>query len=195
MLSVYRRANRHLGKGRAYEILFAYVFLGLAVLSKLIGVVFRGWCSFRSWSCATLAHDRRGQLHLGIPILLVTVPWFPSSSSDRRLLAQELLHVTCSATPPTSAIITGLLLPHDTATDFLPWTIFAIPALSRRPYRQALRMSPPNFVFAGFAIFLFFTISDATFICCRAANVALLVACYWDRKAPSATRKAAISAG
>jgi len=191
MLSVYFAARTFLGKGRAYEILCAYVFMGLAVLTKgLIGVVLPGLVFF---SFMVMRRDWRmifaAKLHLGIPILLlVTLPWFflVHQATDGHWL-REFIYVHhwqryaagAGHRQPVYYYLTTL------PADFLPWTIFAIPALiARRPYRQALRdVSAQLCLCWFFAIFLFFTISDTKrdlYLLPLLPTIALLVACYWD---------------
>lgn len=189
MLSVYFAARTFLGKGRAYEILVAYAFMGLAVLTKgLIGVVLPGlvFVSFmvvrRDWRMIGAA-----KLHLGIPILLlVTVPWFflVDQATDGRWLRDFIyLHhlrryiAGAGHRQPVYYYLTTL------PADFLPWTIFAIPALiARRPLRQILKDVPSQLCLCWFlAILAFFTISDTKrdlYLLPLLPTVALLVACY-----------------
>jgi 4-amino-4-deoxy-L-arabinose transferase-like glycosyltransferase len=191
MLSVYFAARTFLGKGRAYEILFAYVFMGLAVLTKgLIGVVLPGLVFF---SLMVMRRDWRmifaAKLHLGMPILLlVTLPWFflVHQATDGHWL-REFIYVHhwqryaagAGHRQPVYYYLTTL------PADFLPWTIFAIPALiARWPYRQALRdVSAQLCLCWFFAVFLFFTISDTKrdlYLLPLLPTIALLVACYLD---------------
>ena len=169
----------------------AYAFMGLAVLTKgLIGVVLPGlvFGAFmlvrRDWRMIVAA-----KLHLGIPIfLLVTMPWFylVQQATDGRWLSEFIYihHVqrfTAGAghRQPVYYYLTTL------PADFLPWTIFAIPALiARWPYRQALQDVSSQLCLCWFlAILLFFTISDTKrelYLLPLLPTVALLVACYLD---------------
>ena len=191
MLAVYFAARTFLGKGHACEILLAYVFMGLAVLTKgLIGVVLPGliFLSFmlmrRDWRMIVAA-----KLHLGIPILLlVTVPWFflVHQATDGHWLREfiyvhHLQRYTAGAGHRQPVYYYLATLP----ADFLPWTIFAIPALiARWPYRVVLKDVSGQLCLCWFmAILLFFTISDTKrdlYLLPLLPTVALFVACYWD---------------
>ena len=190
LLSVYFAARTFLRKDRGL-ILFAYVFMGLAVLTKgLIGVVLPGlvFGAFmfvrRDWGMIMAA-----KLHLGIPIfLLVTMPWLylVQQATDGRWLSEfiyihHLQRYTAGAghRQPVYYYLTTL------PTDFLPWTIFAIPALiARWPYRQASKDVSSQLCLCWFlAILLFFTISDTKrdlYLLPLLPTVALFVACYLD---------------
>ena len=191
LLSIYFAARTILGKGHAYEILFAYVFMGLAVLTKgLIGVVLPGlvFASFmlvrRDWRMVRVA-----QLHLGIPILLlVTLPWFflVDRATDGRWLNEfiylhHLQRYTAGAghRQPIYYYLTTL------PVDLLPWTIFAIPALIACWLdRRALKHVSTQLCLCWFAaIFLFFTFSDTKrelYLLPLLPTVALFIACYME---------------
>jgi 4-amino-4-deoxy-L-arabinose transferase-like glycosyltransferase len=210
ILSIYFAARTFLGKGRGYEILFAYAFMGLAVLTKgLIGVVLPGliFVSFmlvrRDWGMIGAA-----RLHLGIPILLlVTVPWFfwVDRATDGRWLREfiyvhHLQRYTGGAghRQPVYYYLTTL------PADFLPWTIFAIPAvIARWPLRQNWQAVPSQLCLCWFlSIFAFFTVSDTKrelYLLPLLPVLAFWLACYLDSLAaePGADSRASrwITAG
>lgn len=191
MLSVYFAARTFVGKSQGYEILWAYVFMGLAMLTKgLIGVVLPGLVFFsfmlmrRDWRMIVAA-----KLHLGIPVLLlVTVPWFflVQQATDGRWLREffyvhHLQRYSAGAGHRQSFYYYLTTLP----ADFLPWTIFAVPAMiARWPYRQALKDVSVQLCLCWFvAILLFFSISDTKrdlYLLPLLPTIALFVACYWD---------------
>ena len=169
LLTIYFGARALLGKGGKREILWSYVFMGLAVLSKgLIGVVLPALllASFaivrRDWHLLVNA-----KLQLGIPIfLLITAPWFylVNSATDGRWLADFIyIHHLQRYTKgnghrqPVYYYLTTL------PVDFLPWTVFAIPAvLAYFPYRQLLqRPKALYFSLCFLVVFLFFSLSDS----------------------------------
>jgi len=189
MLSVYFAARTFLGKDRGYGILCAYGFMGLAVLTKgligavLPGLVFGVFMLARSdWSMIGAA-----KLHLGIPLfLLLAAPWFylVQQATDGRWL-REFIYIHhlqrysagVGHRQPVYYYLTTL------PADFLPWTIFAIPALiARWPFRQVLKDVSAQLCLCWFgAIFLFFTISDTKrdlYLLPLLPTVAIFVACY-----------------
>jgi 4-amino-4-deoxy-L-arabinose transferase-like glycosyltransferase len=167
VLALYYAARAFI-KGRSNDILVAYFFMGLATLAKgLIGVVLPAlllvgfMIARRDWRAIAAA-----KLHLAIPIfLLVVAPWvyLVSSATDGKWLSDfiyvhHLQRYTAGAghRQPVYYYLTTL------PVDFLPWTIFVIPALAAyRPYRRA--MVEPAKLFAVlwfFTVLLFFTASD-----------------------------------
>ena len=151
-----------------YEILFGYLFMGLAVLTKgLIGVVLPGLVvggyllATRDWHLF-----RRVQLPMGMVIfLIITVPWFylVNMATDGRWLSEFLwVHhfdrFTAGAghRQPFYYYLTTL------PVDFLPWTVFALSAaLQRRSLSMVTANRRQLFLLIWFAaIFLFFSLSN-----------------------------------
>ncbi len=191
--SIYFAARTFLAKSRTYEILLAYAFMGLAVLTKgLIGVVLPGllWGSFmlvrRDWRMIGAA-----KLHLGIAILLlVTVPWFflvQLATGGHWLREFIYLHhlqryiAGAGHRQPIYYYLTTL------PADFLPWTIFAIaPLIGHWPYRKALKDVVNQLCLCWFlAIFVFFTLSSTKrdlYLLPLLPALAFLVACHIDSR-------------
>jgi 4-amino-4-deoxy-L-arabinose transferase-like glycosyltransferase len=168
LFAVYFGARSLFHKGRPHEILLTYLFIALATLTKgLIGVVLPGLLFFavmlvrREWRMISQL-----KLHLGLPLFfLIAAPWFylVARATDGKWLADfiyihHIQRYTAGAghRQPFYYYLTTL------PADFLPWTIFLIPALfAFRPYRR--RWADPVvqfFVLWFFAVFLFFTFSD-----------------------------------
>jgi 4-amino-4-deoxy-L-arabinose transferase-like glycosyltransferase len=168
LLTIYFGARLILKKGASNEILLAYLFMGLATLAKgLIGVVlpvllFAAFVILRrDWRIIVDA-----KLTLGIVIfLLVVAPWLYliNSATDGQWLSdfifvhhlQRYTHGIGHRQPFYYYFTT---LP----VDFLPWTVFAIPAaVAYFPYPQLNERPVSMFFFLCFAvIFLFFSASD-----------------------------------
>ncbi len=167
-LTIYFGARALLRKGGQHEALLAYVFMALAVLTKgLIGVVLPGllFAAFvlaqRDWRLIGAA-----RLPLGIGIfLLVAAPWFylVSRETGGRWLSDFIYihHVrryTAGAghREPFYYYLTTL------PVDFLPWTVFAIPALAAcRSYRRIWAEPVKRFFILWFLVVLvFFSLSD-----------------------------------
>jgi hypothetical protein len=168
LLSLYFAARSLLRKGSPHEILYGYVFMALATLAKgLIGVVLPGliFVSFivaqRDWR---LFAELR--LPLGIPIfLLITAPWFwlVNSATDGQWLSEfiyvhHLQRYTAGSGHREPFYYYFKILP----VDFLPWTIFAVPALfAYWPYRDLWHQEVTLFSALWFLMtFLFFSVSD-----------------------------------
>lgn len=191
VLTIYSGARSLLRKGNPYEILFAYAFMALATLAKgLIGVVLPGLIFFllmvarRDWRMIV---DTK--LPLGIPIfLLIAVPWFylVNHATDGKWLKDFVYihHVrryTAGIGHHQPFYYYFVTLP----ADFLPWTVFAIPAgLAYWPYRRA--WADPNvqfFLLWFLVVFLFFSISDTKrdlYLLPLLPTLALLVGNYLD---------------
>jgi 4-amino-4-deoxy-L-arabinose transferase-like glycosyltransferase len=168
LLSIYYGARAFLKKGQPNEILLAYVFMGFATLAKgLIGIVLPALLliSFmlvrRDWRMILDA-----KLHLGIPLFLaIILPWvyLINSATDGKWLSEFIyVHHFQRYTSgfghrqPFYYYLTTL------PVDFLPWTIFVIPALfTYRDYRDLLADPAKLFLLIWFfAVFLFFSASD-----------------------------------
>ena len=168
LLTIYFGARSLLRDSGKYEILWAYVFMGLAVLAKgLIGIVLP---ALLLAAFAMVRRDWRiivdAKLQLGFPIfLLLAAPWFylVNSATDGKWLADFIfIHHFQRYTDwighrhPFYYYFTTLPL------DFLPWTVFAIPAMfAYFPYRQIMQRPTPLFFSLYFlVVFLFFSLSD-----------------------------------
>ena len=168
LLTIYFGARSLLGKGEKREILWAYVFMALAVLAKgLIGIVLP---ALLLAAFAIVRRDWRiiidAKLELGIPIfLLIAAPWFylVNSATDGKWLADFVyIHHLQRYTEgnghrqPVYYYLTTL------PADFMPWTVFAIPAIAAYfPYRGLTQRPIPLFFSLCFVVvFLFFSFSD-----------------------------------
>ena len=202
VFAVYFGARALFQKGQPHEILFTYLFLALATLTKgLIGVVLPGLLFLavmlvrREWRLIFVL-----KLHLGLPLFfLIAAPWFylVTRATDGKWLADfiyihHIQRYTAGAghRQPFYYYLTTL------PADFLPWTIFLIPALfAFRPYRR--RWADPVvqfFVLWFFSVFLFFTFSDTKrdlYLLPLMPTLALFVGRYFD---DLATGKIALSA-
>jgi 4-amino-4-deoxy-L-arabinose transferase-like glycosyltransferase len=169
LLTIHFGARSLLGKGGKREILWSYVFMGLAVLSKgLIGVVLP---ALLLASFAIVRRDWRmivdAKLQLGIPIfLVVAAPWFylVNSATDGRWLADFIyIHHLQRYTEWDGHRHPFFYYFRTLPVDFLPWTVFAIPAvLAYFPYRQLLQRSKALYFSLCFlVVFLFFSLSDS----------------------------------
>jgi len=202
VFAVYFGARSLFHKGQPHEILFAYLFIGLATLTKgLIGIVLPGLLFLavmlvrREWRMIAQL-----KLHLGLPLFfLIAAPWFylVARATGGKWLADfiyihHIQRYTAGAghRQPFYYYLTTL------PADFLPWTIFLIPALfAFRPYRR--RWADPTvqfFVLWFFSVFLFFTFSDTKrdlYLLPLMPTLALFVGKYFD---DLANQKLALSA-
>jgi 4-amino-4-deoxy-L-arabinose transferase-like glycosyltransferase len=202
LFAVYFGARSLFHKGQPHEIFFTYLFLALATLTKgLIGVVLPGLLFLavmlvrREWRMISQL-----KLQLGLPLFsLIAAPWFylVTRATDGKWLADfiyihHIQRYTAGAghRQPFYYYLTTL------PADFLPWTIFLIPALfAFRPYRR--RWADPVvqfFVLWFFSVFLFFTFSDTKrdlYLLPLMPTLALFVGRYFD---DLATGKIALSA-
>jgi 4-amino-4-deoxy-L-arabinose transferase-like glycosyltransferase len=191
LLTIYFGARALLGKGEKREILWAYVFMGLAVLAKgLIGIVLP---ALLLAAFAIVRRDWRiiidAKLQLGIPIfLLIAAPWFylVNSATDGKWLADFIyIHHLQRYTEgighqqPVYYYLTTL------PADFMPWTVFAVPAIAAYfPYRGLTQRPIPLFFSLCFlVVFLFFSFSDTKrdlYLLPLMPTLALLVGNYID---------------
>ena len=191
LLTIYFGARSLLGKGEKREIVWAYVFMGLAVLAKgLIGIVLP---ALLLAAFAIVRRDWRiiidARLQLGIPIfLLIAAPWFylVNSATDGKWLADFIyIHHLQRYTEgnghqqPVYYYLTTL------PADFMPWTVFAVPAIAAYfPYRGLTQRPIPLFFSLCFlVVFLFFSFSDTKrdlYLLPLMPTLALLVGNYID---------------
>jgi 4-amino-4-deoxy-L-arabinose transferase-like glycosyltransferase len=197
-LSIYFGARALLlRKGNPNEVLFAYVFIALATLTKgLIGIVLPGlifvalMLARRDWRMIVDA-----KLALGIPIFLaIGAPWFylVNHATGGKWLSEfiyihHLKRYTAGAGHRQPFYYYFTTLP----ADFLPWTVFTIPALlAYRPYRRVWDEPIGQFFFVWFlAVFVFFSISDTKrdlYLLPLLPTLALLVANYLNALASNA---------
>ena len=168
VLSIYFAGRTLLRKCNPFEILLAYAFMALATLTKgLIGVVLPGFLfvafviAQRDWRLIAAA-----KLPLGIAIFsLVAAPWFylVYQATDGKWLSDfiyihHIQRYTAGAGHRQPVYYYFTTLP----VDFLPWTIFAVPALfAYRSFRQAWADPLKRFFILWFlVVFIFFSISD-----------------------------------
>lgn len=169
LLTIYFGARTLLRRGEPHEILFAYVFMALATLAKgLIGVVLPAllFIAFmlarRDWSMI-----RAAKLALGVPLfLLVAAPWFylvDRATGGRWLNDFIYIHHFRRYTAGVGHRQPFYYYFATLPVDFLPWTVFSIPALIARwrNYRRAWTEPHIQFCLLWFlSVFVFFTISD-----------------------------------
>lgn len=189
--ALYFGARALLRKGKPGEILCAYVFMALATLTKgLIGFVLPGllFTAFvlvrRDWRVIADA-----KMHVGVPLfLLIAAPWFYAvdRATHGKWLADfiyihHIQRYTAGAghRQPIYYYLTTL------PVDFLPWTIFLIPALlAYRPYRSKCTDPAVQFFLLWFlTVFIFFTLSDTKrelYLLPLLPTLALLVGKYFD---------------
>ena len=191
VLSIYFGARTLLRKGGPQEILLAYAFMGLATLTKgLIGVVLPGliFVAFmiarRDWRMIVDA-----KLPLGMAIFfLVAAPWFylVNQATGGKWLSDfiyihHLKRYTAGAGHRQPFYYYFTTLP----ADFLPWTIFALPALvAYRPYRRVWADPVVQFFCLWFlVVFIFFSVSDTKrdlYLLPLLPTLALLVGNYFN---------------
>ena len=203
LLTIYFAARSLLGKGGKREILWAYVFMAMAVLAKgLIGIVLpalllAAFASVRrDWR---LLVDVKPQL--GVPIFfLIAAPWFylVNSATDGKWLAEFIyIHHLQRYTEWEGHRHPFFYYFRTLPVDFLPWTVFAIPAtVAYFPYRQLLqRPQALYFSLCFLAVFLFFSLSDSKrdlYLLPLLPTLALLVGNYIDDLAENRIAESAL---
>jgi 4-amino-4-deoxy-L-arabinose transferase-like glycosyltransferase len=190
-LSMYFTARTILNKGNPYEMLAAYALLALATLTKgLIGVVLPALIllSFvairRDWRLLL-----RARLPLGIGVfLLIAAPWFiwVNSATDGKWLEDFIyLHHIQRYTAGVGHRQPFYYYFKTLPVDFLPWTVFALPALFAYKLERKSIVNPASFLLVlWFAVvFLFFSFSDTKrdlYLLPLFPPLALLVGVYID---------------
>ncbi|HWO43329.1 MAG TPA: glycosyltransferase family 39 protein [Candidatus Eisenbacteria bacterium] len=190
-LSIYFGARALLGWGKPHEILYAYPCMALATLAKgligavLPGLIFLGFMlARRDWGLLKAL-----RLPLGMPLYcLIAAPWFwlVNNATGGQWLRDfiyihHLQRYTAGAGHEQPFYYYLRTLP----LDFLPWTVFALPALwAYRPYGGIKRDPVALFLIAWFfAVVLFFTASDTKrdlYLMPAFPPVALFVGTYID---------------
>ncbi|HEX7231886.1 MAG TPA: glycosyltransferase family 39 protein [Candidatus Binatia bacterium] len=167
-LALYFGARTVFRKVQPSEVLLVYLFVALATLTKgLIGIVLPGLIlgGFilvrRDWSLLA-----RLKLHWGVAIFaIVAVPWFYAVNqlTDGKwvgdfIYIHHIQRYTAGAGHRQPFYYYLTTLPRD----FLPWTIFIIPALfAYRPLRSKFADPVVQFFLLWFsAVFLFFSLSS-----------------------------------
>ena len=191
LLSIYFGARSLLHRGGRNEILLAYIFMALATLTKgLIGVVLPAllfislMLARRDWSMI-----RAAMLPLGIPLfMIITAPWFyfVNRATGGNWLSDFIyLHHIRRYTAGVGHRQPFYYYFTTLPVDFLPWTVFSIPALlARRDYRRVLADRYIQFCLLWFlTVFVLFTISDTKrdlYLVPLLPTLAFLVANYLD---------------
>lgn len=189
-LSLYFFSRAMLRKGEPKEFLLAYALMALATLTKgLIGLALpavivaafivarREWKAFLQWRVPS-----------GILVfLLVAAPWFLSVSLATEgkwlrefIFTHHIQRYTSGLGHRQPFYYYFVSLP----ADFLPWTVFLVPAIWA--YRSRLKsLKEPSVLFLSvwfFAVFLFFSLSDTKrdlYLLPLFPPAALFAACYF----------------
>ncbi|MDP2600971.1 MAG: glycosyltransferase family 39 protein [Deltaproteobacteria bacterium] len=169
LLSMLFAARAVLVKENRNEMIAAYVFMALAVLTKgLIGVVLPALVLMtfvvvrRDWRLLAKA-----RLPLGIPLfLLVAAPWFylVNQATGGKWLGDFIyIHHVRRFTEPLGHREPFYYYFTTLPVDLLPWTIFALPALFAYKPSKKLFAEPTSLFFTlwFFVIFIFFSLSDS----------------------------------
>ena len=190
-MSMYLVARALFHKGAPNEILLAYAFMGLATLTKgLIGIVLPALILLayvavrREWRLLVEA-----KLPLGIVVFLaVAGPWFwlVSSATDGKWLVDfiyihHLQRYIAGAGHKQPFYYYFTTLP----ADFLPWTIFLIPALFAYRLNRKIWDHPTSFFLMLWfvVIFVFFSFSSTKrdlYLLPLFPPLALYTACYMN---------------
>jgi 4-amino-4-deoxy-L-arabinose transferase-like glycosyltransferase len=167
-LSMYFAARAIFNKGNRNEILAACALMALATLTKgLIGIVLPALIliSFvairRDWGLVFQARLPSGVLIF----LLIAAPWFVAvnhATGGQWLKDFVFIHHIQRYTAGTGHREPFYYYLTTLPLDFLPWTLFAVPALFTYQRRRKYFQEPiPLFFFLWFtAVFLFFTLSN-----------------------------------
>jgi 4-amino-4-deoxy-L-arabinose transferase-like glycosyltransferase len=191
-LSLYLFSRAALRKGKPIEFLPAYALMALATLTKgLIGLVLPGLIAA---TFVAARRDWRAVLEWRVPtgavlVLLIAAPWFVSVSlaTDGRWLSEFIF--THHIQRYTAGL--GHRQPFyyyliSFPADFLPWTVFLLPALwAYRSRLAALKEPGALFLAVWFlAVFVFFSLSDTKrdlYLLPLFPPAALFTACYFSR--------------
>lgn len=191
-LSLYFLSRAILKGSLPRDFLIAYALMGLATLTKgLIGIVLPGliltaFVAFR-WEWRRLLEWR---LISGAAVfLLIVAPWFylVAVKTGGEWLEQFILihHLQryAGAIGHREPFYYYLL---NFPADFLPWTVFGIPALyaQRRSLRDLQKPIPLFFVLWFAAIFMFFNLSDSKrslYLLPAFSPAVLFIARYFDQ--------------
>lgn len=190
-LSLYFFIRAMSQKGKPREFILAYGLMALATLTKgLIGIVLPALIVFafvalrREWRAISKWYIPSGIL----AFLLVVAPWFiwVSMATEGRWLREFIF--THHIQRYTSGL--GHRQPFyyyfiSFPADFLPWTVFLVPAIFAYGSRWKLLKEPGNlFLFLWFfAVFLFFSLSDTKrdlYLLPLFPPAAIFVACYFS---------------
>ena len=191
LLSMLFAAGAILVKENRNEMIAAYVFMALAILTKgLIGVVLPALILLtfvvirRDWRLL-----REARLSLGILFfLLVAAPWFflvDQATGGKWLGDFIYLHHVRRFTDPLGHREPFYYYFTTLPVDLLPWTVFALPALFAYKPSKKLFAEPASLFFTlwFFVIFIFFSLSDSKrdlYLLPLLPVAALFVSVYFD---------------
>ena len=191
LLSIYFAARTLLRRGGPNEILLAYVFMAFATLTKgLIGIVLPGllfvalMLARRDWGMIQAAKPAVGLLLF----VLVAAPWFymVNRATGGQWLSDFIsIHHLQRYTAGTGHRQPFYYYLTTLPVDFLPWTVFLIPALfAYRDYRRVWTGPQLQLCFLWFlTVLVFFTASDTKrdlYLLPLLPTLAFFVAVYLD---------------
>lgn len=190
-LALYFFSKATLKRGSPKNLNLAYGLMGLATLTKgLIGIVLPGLILLVFVAVKSLWSDLlRWRIPSGILIfLLITAPWFVAVSlaTDGKWPTDfVLIHHVQRYTSGLGHWEPFYYYLVNFPVDFLPWTIFLIPAaFAYGPRIKLLKEPVPLFLFLWFFVILFFfSLSNtkrALYLLPIFAPAAIFVACYFD---------------